>query len=92
MWWILGFSYDAVVGAWQDARLAMAVDKVWHSDACPVYVEAPVGESEGELALRWFLAESAANLLDEAGICWRDFVIGRTNDLPAAAHRLFDAP
>jgi hypothetical protein len=83
--WILGFDYEAVVGAWQDVRLADAIDRLWRSAGCPPALQAWWAASADEYAFRWYVNEALAQVLDDAHITWRDFVIGRSEGVPGDA-------
>ncbi|MFH0902920.1 MAG: hypothetical protein V2A73_20015 [Pseudomonadota bacterium] len=84
-WWILGFTYDAVIDAWQDARLADAVSREWENAGRPPLVEVWWCTSADDYAFRWYLNEAAAELLDRANVTWRSFIVGQTTSLPDGA-------
>ncbi|MBI4509193.1 MAG: hypothetical protein HY698_06130 [Deltaproteobacteria bacterium] len=84
-WWELGFGYDVVVDAWQDARLATAIERTWLEAGKPPDAHAWWMASADEYAFRWFLNETLGNILDSAKITWRDFVIGKTERIPPQA-------
>jgi hypothetical protein len=82
---VLGFDYEAVVGAWQDVRLADAIDRLWRRAGCPETLRAWWAASADEYAFRWYVNEELARVLDEAKITWRPFVIGRIASVPEDA-------
>lgn len=84
-WWVLGFGYEAVVDAWQDARLAGAIERVWNASGRPADVEVWWMASADEYAFRWYLNDAAAKLLDDAQVLWRSFVIGQSDSVPENA-------
>jgi hypothetical protein len=85
MWFVLGFTYDAVVGAWQDSRLAAECARVLCDPSS--LLQTP---GEGEHLVYWFVEGSAARLLDEGEVLWRQFVVGLTAAPPAAAHAVLN--
>jgi hypothetical protein len=88
-WWELGFSYEAVIDAWQDARLALAIEKAWNGAAQPAEAEARWMASADEFAFRWFVNGRMAELLDAAGVTWRLYVIRRSTTPPPERARTF---
>jgi hypothetical protein len=87
---VLGFDYEAVVGAWQDVRLADAIDRLWRSAGCPAGPQAWWVASADEYAFRWYVNEPLAKVLDAAEITWRTFVIGRAGAVPREARPFID--
>ncbi len=81
-YFVLGFDYEAVVGAWQDVRLADAIDRLWRRAGCPTTLKAYWAASADEYAFRWYVNDALAQVLDDAHITWRDFVIGKSAALP----------
>jgi hypothetical protein len=82
VWFVVGFTWDDVVGAGQDRRLAEECERAWRHAGCPrefALLETP-GESEH--ILNWFVNETAARILDDRSVCWRSRVIGRTASPP----------
>ena len=86
MWFILGFTYDAVVGAWQDSRLATECARVRDEAGQPKGFELLQGPGDKDHIVLWYVSEPAARLLDEREVEWRRFLIGLTPSAPAAAH------
>jgi hypothetical protein len=91
-WWVLGFTYDAVVDAWQDARLAAAVERTWADAGRPDDVDVWWAASADDYAFRWYLNGRAAELLDAAQVTWRGFVVGRAEGPPADARCFLHPP
>jgi hypothetical protein len=89
-WWELGFGYEDVIDAWQDDRLARAIELAWNAARRPSDVDVWWISSGDEYAFRWFLNPAAARLLDEAAVEWRRFVIGRVSRIPPTAHSYLD--
>lgn len=86
LWWVLGFGYDAVVDAWQDARLAGAIERLWLAAGRPEAARVWWTASADEYAFRWYLNDATAKLLDDAQVEWRKFLIGQTGQIPPEAH------
>jgi hypothetical protein len=86
MLWILGFGYEAVVDAWQDTRLASAIERLWTAAGRPATAMAWWSPSADEYAFRWYLNDATARLLDDAKVSWRNFVIGRVDVPPENAY------
>ena len=85
-WYVLGFTPDAVVGAWQDARLAQACHAVWEGEGRPAVFTILQAPGEGPYLVQWFLNEATASVLDARGVAWRDFLIGERAQPPHTAH------
>ena len=79
---MLGFTYDAVVDAWQDARLASAIERLWVEAQRPAGVDVRWSTSGDDYAFRWYLNRAAGQLLDDGRVTWRCFVIGRVLQPP----------
>lgn len=84
-WWDLAFTYAAVVDAWQDARLAGAIERVWVEAGRPADAEAYWIAAEDEYAFHWYVNDGMAALLDSGRVTWRMFSVGRLLDLPPSA-------
>lgn len=82
--WILGFDAVDVMGAWPDARIAEAIDTLRDAPGTPASAEAWWMPCSDHYTSRWFISGQLARLLDEAGVVWRDFIIGQGH-LPAEA-------
>jgi hypothetical protein len=94
-WYVLGFTADAVVGAWQHERLARACVNVWNTCGRPTdwrIAEAPAadGGDGGEYVLHWYVNHAAALALDVADVSWRPFVVGMGGEPPSGARDLLD--
>ena len=87
-WYVLGFTPDAVVGAWQDARLAQACFEAWEEAGRPALFTILQAPGEGPYLVHWFLDEPTARVLDTRGVSWRSFLIGERAQPPRAAHRV----
>ncbi len=90
-WYVLGFSADAVVGAWQHERLARACMSAWIARGRPSawrIAEAPA--PDGDYVLHWYVNGAAASALDEADVNWRGFVVGQLSDAPSDVRSLLD--
>src|SRR5206468_1886463 len=85
-WYILGFTPDAVVGAWQDARLAQACVAAWEGEGRPAPLGILQAPGDGPYLVHWFLDERTARLLDARGVPWRNFLIGERAQPPRSAH------
>jgi hypothetical protein len=86
IWFMLGFTYDAVVGAWQDARLATECARVRDEAGRPMDFELLQVAGDEKYVVVWFVSERAAELLDTRGVKWRQFLIGMTHEVPKHAH------
>ncbi len=85
-WFRLGFTFDEIVDAFQDARLAEECVEAWRRAGRPpiaVY-EAP---GDGLHLSHWFLDGATARLLDEQGVHWRTFLIGSCAGPPPGAYQ-----
>jgi hypothetical protein len=85
IWFVLGFDYDDVIDAFQDARLAAAIESLWNAASRPADAQARWEATADEYAFRWYLNDRTARLLDEANVHWRRFIIGQTDVVPAKA-------
>lgn len=83
-WWILGFD-AADVRDWQDARIAEAIDTLWKQAGKPSSLQAWWTACSDEYAFRWYLSESLGRALDDAGVSWRKFIIGRSPAMASTA-------
>ena len=84
-WYVLGFTPDAVVGAWQDARLAQACAHAWEEEGRPPRFAIWQAAGDGPYLVEWFLDERTARLLDARGVEWRRFLVGERAQRPRAA-------
>ena len=75
-WFVLGFSDDDVVMAWQDTRLAEASARAWDAAGKPDDFDIRHAAGEGEYLTEWYVSPGAARVLDGQGVDWRRFVIG----------------
>lgn len=91
VWYVLGFTYDSVIDAWQDARLADAVERVWETAGRPATAAAFWSTSADDYAFRWYLNPAVASLLDAASVTWRDFIIGEADAPPSDARPFVSA-
>lgn len=82
--WTLGFDAEAVY-AWKDATLAHTIDGLWSAAGCPPPVQAWWTACDDVYAFRWYINEPLAQMLDEAHVSWREFVIGKAEAIPPAA-------
>jgi hypothetical protein len=84
-WYTLGFTYDDIVGAWQDWRLAQ---QCAHAFAGQERLAGEVREEpgEGKFLVRWYVSRTAAEILDEHHVPWRQFLVG-TGTPPASARQ-----
>ncbi len=85
-WFVLGFSVDDVVGAWQDWRLARqcvgALTAARRSLAGILE-----GAGAGEHLVYWYVSDDVAEVLDDGGVPWRRFLVGDVAAPPAGASR-----
>lgn len=86
-WYILGFDYDAVVGAWQDWRLARECVTTLAAAHRPPTFGILESAGEGEHITYWYVSDEVAPILDAGGVGWRRFLIGETSAPPATARR-----
>ncbi len=89
-WFILGFSSEDVVMAWQDTRLAEASAKAWEAAGKPDDFDIRHGPGEGDHLTFWFVNPGAARVLDGQGVEWRRFVVGTRSAPPAGAARAIE--
>src|SRR5207245_11438229 len=59
-WYVLGFTADAVVGAWQDARLAQACMRAWEAAGRPAPFAILQAPGDGHFLVHWFIDEPTA--------------------------------
>lgn len=90
-WFVLGFTGDDIVGAWQDARLATACAEAWMEAGCPDDFAVLQGAGEGQYMMHWYLSEKSARLLDDHRVEWRGFLIGERAGPPPDARVAFKA-
>lgn len=85
-WFKLGFTYEDVVGAWQDWRLAQEIARA--TDGATRVVEEGILESpgNGEHLVWWYVSSEAAALLDARQISWRRFLLASGVEPPKDAH------
>jgi hypothetical protein len=84
-WFVLGFTDDQVVGAWQDWRLARDCVRAWEAAGRPHPFEVLQMAGTGPHFLRWFVHEAAARILDDQGVSWREFLTGECATPPSGA-------
>lgn len=85
-WHILGFDYDAVVGANQDWRLARELVAALRAAGEPLTEVFEAAGNEQHIVM-WYVADRIATILDEQGVSWRRFWIGSSERLPTTVHR-----
>jgi hypothetical protein len=85
-WFVLGFDCDAVVGAWQDWRLArQCVETLAAARMAPSGILESAGR--GDYLTYWYVRDDIARVLDDGGVPWRRFLVGETEAPPNAATR-----
>jgi hypothetical protein len=89
-WYVLGFTGDEVVGAFQDVRLAHSCHQACNVAGLTAGRHVLQGPGEGDHLLYWFISGEAARVLDAAGIQWRGRIIGHRAAPPARARCVFD--
>jgi hypothetical protein len=89
-WYVLGFSADEVVGAFQDVRLAHTCHQACKTAGLTSGNHVMQGSGEGDHLVYWFVSGEAAHVLDAAGVQWRDRIIGERPIPPARAHCVFE--
>ncbi len=89
--WTLAFDSEAV-HAWKDARLAHAIDDLWSAAGCPPSMQAWWTPCADVYAFRWYISEPLAQMLDEAHVSWREFVVGKGEAVPPAARPYLREP
>lgn len=75
-WYVLGFTPDDVVMAWQDSRLARECVHAWQAEGRPDGFRVLQTAGEGDHLVYWFVCEDAAKILDGHGVDWRRFLVG----------------
>jgi hypothetical protein len=84
-WFILGFTADDVVLAWQDARLASECVRALNAAGKPREFRILQSSGDDEHLFVWFVNEAAARVLDTHGVAWRSFLIGQAAESPPGA-------
>jgi len=84
--YVLGFTGDAVVDGWQDARLAYACVQAWRAAGRPEDFSILQAPGDGPYLVHWFVSPQAARVLDDHGVPWRGFLTGQRRRPPTAAH------
>ena len=84
-WYVLGFTADAVVGAWQDARLAQACMHAWEAAGRPAPFKILQAPGDGPFLVNWFIDEPTATTLDQHEVEWRPFLVGERAEPPHSA-------
>jgi hypothetical protein len=80
---VLGFTGDDVVGAWQHWRLRMECARAFAAEGLPEGFGIEERPGEGVHLICWSVSERAARVLDRHGVGWRRFLIER--EAPALA-------
>ncbi len=83
-WFVLGFDYDAVAGAWQDWRLARQCALALRDSGLPTN-DIRHAAGQGPYLTYWYVNAVLAEALDRGGVPWRRFVIGEVRDCPSLA-------
>lgn len=86
-WFVLGFDYDDVVGAWQDWRLARECCDVLRGRGTASVDGIREGAGRGEHLTYWYVSDEIAALLDSGGVGWRRFLVGSVSSPPPDATR-----
>lgn len=81
-WFVLGFSAEDVIVAWQDARLASQFVRAWRAAGRPADFEVKQTSGDGHHLIHWWVSGPAARVLDAHGVDWRRFVIAEKNVAP----------
>jgi len=84
-WFVLGFTDEDLVGAWQDTRLAEECVKAWRIAGRPSDFRILQAAGEGDHLTVWFVSAASAQLLDAHGVPWRQFVVGEREAPPPGA-------
>ena len=84
-WYVLGFDYDAIVGAWQDWRLARQCVAALTAAQRPLGAGIFETAGDGPHLTFWYLRDDVAGVLDAAAVPWRRFLVGRVAEPPAEA-------
>jgi hypothetical protein len=86
-WSTLGFTYEDVVGAMQDWRLACECARAFAAEGRAPFgiLEAP---GEGDHMTHWFISAEAAALLDRHGVDWRRFFVRAQDSAPPRLQRV----
>jgi hypothetical protein len=90
-WYVLGFDVDDVVGAWQDWRLArqcVAALAAAHRPPTDGILEAA---GAGKHLTYWYVSDDVASVLDDGGVPWRRFLVGKVAEPPVRATRQLKA-
>lgn len=86
-WFVLGFDYDDIVGAWQDWRLARQCVATLKAARVPPSVGVLECAGNGTHLTFWYVRDDVAQILDEGAVPWRRFLIGEVAAPPANATR-----
>ncbi len=86
-WFVLGFTVDDVVGAWQDWRLARQCVGALTAAQRPLGVGILEGGGAGEHLVYWYVSDDVAMVLDDRGVPWRRFLVGDVAAPPPDAIR-----
>jgi hypothetical protein len=84
-WFVLGFTDEDLVGAWQDARLAEECVRAWRDAGRPADFRVLQAAGEGDHMTVWFVNAASAAVLDAHDVPWRRFVIGERDAPPPGA-------
>lgn len=91
-WYVLGFRYEEVVEAMQDARLAYACVAAWQTEPGTPEPQVLWTLGEGDSMYNWFVDDDTAALLDRHGVCWRHLVVGQCDAPPRDATSALRTP
>ena len=83
-WYTLGFTYDDVVGAWQDWRLAQECVRAFSEENRRLARDVREVPGDGPYLVRWYVSGAAAAVLDAHQVPWRQFLVG-TGQPPSGA-------
>jgi hypothetical protein len=86
-WFVLGFDYDDIVGAWQDWRLARQCVAALRAAHRPPTAGILESAGEGKHLTFWYVSDEIADALDRGGVPWRRYVIDEVDAPPAVATR-----
>ncbi len=81
-WFVLGFDYDDVVGAWQDWRLARQCVAALRAAERPPTSGILEGAGGGRYLTYWYVNDAITDALDRGGVPWRRHVIGEIDAPP----------
>ena len=84
-WSVLAFTFDDVMGAGHDRRLADDCVKAWRAAGRPTDFDIRKAPGNRTHMIYWYVSEAASCVLDVHHAYWRRFQIGFAHSPPAEA-------